>query len=104
VPEYYVLSWCEKVSKWRDFGQDTVSPASLSAGMSPDVFEKYTEASGEGTAITTIWVEDLGPESRVHIRRVYFGAQSLAGVGHSRGEYERALYQQLLTRLGLRAG
>ena len=102
VPEYHVLSWCEKVTQWRDLGQDTVGPAALSAGMSADAFAKYTEASGEGTAVTTIWVEDLGTESRVHIRRVYFGAPSLAGVGHSRGEYERAFYQQLLTRLGLR--
>ena len=99
APEDRLISWCEEVENWRDLGQDTVGPASLAGGVSPDAFAKFAQATGKGAAVTTIWVEEMDTGCVLHVRRVYYGSQSFAGVGHSRGEYERELHERILARL-----
>ena len=89
-----MISWCEKIEKWRDLGQDTVGPKN---------YEKLARKAeeGTGTAVTTIWIEDFESGSKLHVRRVYYSSQSFSGLGHSRGDYERDLYQRILERMGL---
>jgi hypothetical protein len=99
MPASRVLSWCEEVANWRDLGQDTVVPVSLSGGVSPDAFARFSQALGKGTVVTTIWIEDLNSYSTLHVRRVYYGSPSFAGIGHSRGEYERELLTRIMARL-----
>jgi hypothetical protein len=99
APTERLISWCESVENWRDLGQDTLGPEPRPGGVNPDRFEKRAHKPGKGTAVTTIWIEDQGAECVLHIRRVYFGVESFPGAGHSRGEYERALYQRLLQQL-----
>jgi hypothetical protein len=53
------------------------------------------QTPGEGTAITTLWVEASMPGSKLHIRRVYYGATSFPSLAHSRGDYERDFLQKI---------
>jgi hypothetical protein len=101
APKDRMISWCENVENWRDMGQDTVGPKPQPGGVNADMYAKLAQKPGKGTAVTTIWVEDQGAECVLHVRRVYFGSESFSGAGHSRGEYERAVYQRLLQRLGV---
>lgn len=92
APKDRVLSWCEDAENWRDLEQDSVA------------FAQFAQAPGKGMAMTTVWIEDLGSDSMLHVRKVYYGSESFEGVGHSRGQDERLLYQQILYRLGMGEG
>jgi len=97
-PKDRLISWCERIEKWQDLGLDTVGYKSQDI-LDPDFYKKMAEDNGKGVAIITVWVEDLGPKSRVHIRRITYGDQSFAGMGHSRGEFEYQLHQTIVSQL-----
>lgn len=96
-----VLSWCEHATNWRDLGQDLVAPDYNVSGVGdPNVFTAAVKETGNGYALTTIWVKELGPDSaRLVLRRVYIGTLSMPGVGHSRGEFERDFYETVKSSL-----
>lgn len=93
-----LISWCERTEKWQDLNLDTVGVNSQGP-VDQDFFNEMAKDTGKGVAIITVWVEDLGPKSRVHIRRVTYGDQSFAGMGHSRGEFERQLHTTIVQQL-----
>nr|VFK20883.1 MAG: hypothetical protein BECKLFY1418C_GA0070996_108012 [Candidatus Kentron sp. LFY] len=107
-PTDRIISWCERVENWRDLGTDTARlEYRFTAGRALADFEsryrvtefEYAELAantGEGIAITTIWIEAMGRRSQLHIRRVTYGDKSFAGIGHSRGDYEKSLYLNIL--------
>jgi len=94
-PLYKLVSWSEKVENWRDLGQDSAGTEYSVMGNNPNAFNKLALATGNGMALTTIWIEDQTPNPILHVRRVYQGPQSFAGIGHSRGEYEQKLIKKL---------
>lgn len=102
APADRVLSWCEDAENWSDFGLNTVSFAG--APNTDPKKSMQSLISGKGIAITTVWIEDLGANCVLHVRKTYYGSQSFSGVGHSRGQDERLLYQHILYRLGMGGG
>ena len=101
-PKDRLISWCEKVENWQDLGTDTArAKDAVLAGVAknPDIFANLVANTGEGVAITTVWIEAMGRRSRVHIRRVTYGDKSFAGMGHSRGDYERSFYRKISTAI-----
>lgn len=94
-----LISWSEEAENWRDLGQDTVVPQSLVGGVNPDHFQKVAQKPGKGTGVTTLLVEDLGDGCRLNVERVYFGRESMPGVAHARGDYEKGLHQRIVSRL-----
>lgn len=94
APKDWVLSWGETAERWRDLGQDSVAV----------MHARFAQEPGKGMSITTVWIQDLDSGCALHIRKVYYGAASFEGVGHSRGEDERALYQHILYRLEMGEG
>lgn len=94
-----VISWCERVEQWNDLGIDTVGVNPKIMGANHDAFKKLAVDTGKGVAIITVWIEPRGTRSRVNIRRVTYGDQSFAGMGHSRGEFERQLLQRITSQI-----
>jgi hypothetical protein len=98
-PVYRLISWSERVENWRDLGQDETTTEYSVMGNNPNAFKKLALSPGKGIALTTIWIENQTPNSILHIRRVYQGSQSFAGIGHSRGEYEHNLIKKIQDNL-----
>jgi hypothetical protein len=90
-----VISWCERVRKWRDLGQDSVVARDGGKG-DPDLAQK---GDPKAVAITTAWVEQTATGARLSVRRVYYSGKSFAGVAHSRGDVERELADRIAGRL-----
>jgi len=95
--ESRVISWCENAVNWRDLGQDMAAPKyEVTNAVDPNMFEKFAQKPGKGYALTTLWVDDLGDDrSRLRIRRVFVGAESFPGMGHSRGRFEQRFQKRV---------
>lgn len=94
-----LISWCETVENWSDLGLDTVGADPKILGASHDQFQHFAQKPGKGIAIVTVWIEPLAEKSRVHLRRVTYGDESFAGMGHSRGSFERDFYTRIVRQL-----
>lgn len=99
--ESYVFSWCEHASGWRDLGQDLAAPEyNVAQPVDPDTFATIAQDTGTGYALTTIWVKAAGQNgARLSIRRTYIGAESVPGLGPSRGEFEGQFYEAVRSSL-----
>lgn len=98
-PRSRLMSWCEKIENWRDLAQDAVGTRDSLATQAPRKYKELAQEPGRGTALTTVWVEASGVGSRLHVRRVFYGLADFVGVGHSRGDFERAFCQRIQQRL-----
>ena len=94
-----LISWCEEVENWRDLAQGSVTARSLVGVRNPDMIQGKGMMPGRGTAVTTLWIEDIGSKSRLHVERAYYGRESYPGVGHSCGDYEKDLYLRIVEAL-----
>ena len=90
-----IASWCEAVDKWRDLGQDTAQPKPVPGGVNLNHFEGVAQDVQNGVAITTVYVLDDPNGAQLQIRRMYYGPDSFAGISHSRGDYEKGLYEEI---------
>lgn len=94
-----LISWCEEVENWRDLAQGSVTARSLVGVRNPDIIQGMAMTPGRGTAVTTLWIEDLGSKTRLHVERTYYGRESYSGVGHACGDYEKDLYLHIVEAL-----
>lgn len=90
-----LITWSEEVEIWSDLAQGSgttkwrVSYGNPEEGRMP----------GRGTAVTTIWVEDLGLKSMLHIERTHYGQEPVPGVGNSSVDYEKDFYRHIMEAL-----
>ena len=86
-PTSLLVSWVVPVTSWADMEGDA-------SGYPP-------KKNKNGTALTTVWVEQLNTSAggRLHIRRVFLAENSPSNVGSSRGDYEADFVDRLRKRL-----
>jgi len=89
-----LITWCESAENWKDLGHESISPPDTPFPRA-NFYKKYIENLGKGIRFSTVWIEDLENGCNVHIRCVYYKAESFAGFGHSRGDYEIKLINNI---------
>jgi hypothetical protein len=92
-PKSHLISWAEPAENWRDLGQDVVDVDNPFAYT--NAAKKIALEPTKGIAVTTLWIESADSGCKMHVRRVYYGAETYPGVAHSRGDYEHNLAGQL---------